>query len=74
MEDQGLSCSQNLTGADGEGRQSKHSTRRIDLAVCAIMAHSVAGTVDPGLPLYWFEGAISRRPVGTRAPATGYWR
>ena len=29
-------------------REHKHSTRRIDLAVCAIMAHSVAATVDPG--------------------------
>ena len=34
-------------------KEQQHSTRRIDLAVCAIMAHSVAATVDPGLQLYW---------------------
>jgi hypothetical protein len=38
-------------------KEHKHSTRRIDLAVCAIMAHSVAATVDPGLQLYWYEDA-----------------
>ena len=33
-------------------KETKHSTRRIDLAVCAIMAHSVAAAIDPGLQLY----------------------
>jgi hypothetical protein len=36
-------------------KEHKHSTRRIDLAVCAIMAHSVAATVDRGLQLYWYR-------------------
>jgi phage terminase large subunit-like protein len=36
-------------------KEHKHSTRRIDLAVCAIMAHSVAATVEPGLQLYWYD-------------------
>jgi hypothetical protein len=31
--------------------------RRIDLAACAIMAHSVAATADPGRQLYWYEAA-----------------
>ena len=35
-------------------KDAKHSTRRIDLAVCAIMAHSVAATAT-GLQLYYFE-------------------
>jgi phage terminase large subunit-like protein len=34
-------------------KESKHSTRRIDLAVCAIMAHSVAATVGTGGPQMW---------------------
>jgi phage terminase large subunit-like protein len=38
-------------------KEHKHSTRRIDLAVCAIMAHSVAATIDPGLQLYWYDEA-----------------
>ena len=38
-------------------KEHKHSTGRIDLAVCAIMAHSVAATIDPGLQLYWYEDA-----------------
>jgi hypothetical protein len=41
----------------------KHSAQRIDLAVCAIMAHSVAATVDPGVQLYWYEasrGSLNR--------------
>jgi phage terminase large subunit-like protein len=38
-------------------KEHKHSTRRIDLAVCAVMAHSVAATVDPGLQLWVFEDA-----------------
>jgi phage terminase large subunit-like protein len=38
-------------------KEHKHSTRRIDLAVCAIMAHSVAATVDPALQLYWYDEA-----------------
>jgi phage terminase large subunit-like protein len=38
-------------------KEHKHSTRRIDLAVCAIMAHSVAATVAPGPQLYWYEPA-----------------
>jgi hypothetical protein len=37
--------------------EHKHSARRIDLAVCAIMAHSVAATIDPGLQLYWYDQA-----------------
>ena len=28
-------------------KESKHSTRRIDLAVCAIMAHAAASTTAP---------------------------
>jgi phage terminase large subunit-like protein len=38
-------------------KEHKQSARRIDLAVCAIMAHSVAATVDPGPQLYWYEAA-----------------
>ena len=38
-------------------KEHKHSTRRIDLAVCAIMAHSVAAAVEPGPQLYWYEDA-----------------
>jgi hypothetical protein len=37
-------------------KEYKHSSRRIDLAVCAIMAHSVAATVSP-VQLYWFEAS-----------------
>ena len=37
-------------------KDTKHSTRRIDLAVCAIMAHSVAATTT-GLQLYFFDDA-----------------
>jgi hypothetical protein len=29
----------------------------IDLAVCAIMAHSVAAAIEPGPQLYWFDRA-----------------
>jgi hypothetical protein len=36
-------------------KQHKHSTRQIDLADCAVMAHSVAATLDPGLQLYWYD-------------------
>ena len=36
-------------------KEHKHSTRRIDLAVCAIMAHSVAAAADPGVQLYWYD-------------------
>ena len=35
----------------------RSSTRRIDLAVCAIMAHSIAATAEPNLQLYWYEDA-----------------
>jgi phage terminase large subunit-like protein len=38
-------------------KEHKHSARRIDLAVCAIMAHSVAATVEPGPQLYWYAGS-----------------
>jgi phage terminase large subunit-like protein len=38
-------------------KEHKHSTRRIDLAVCAIMAHSAAASIDPGLQLYWYDEA-----------------
>jgi hypothetical protein len=38
-------------------KEHTHSTRRIDLAVCAIMARSVAATVDRGLQLRVFEDA-----------------
>lgn len=38
-------------------KEHKHSTRRIDLAVCAIMAHSIAATAEPSLQLYWYEDA-----------------
>jgi len=38
-------------------KEHKHSTRRIDLAVTAIMAHSIAATVEPGLQLWVFEEA-----------------
>jgi hypothetical protein len=41
------------TAAAASIRSTKHSTRRIDVAVCAIMAHSVAATADPGVQLYW---------------------
>jgi phage terminase large subunit-like protein len=44
-------------------KEHKHSIRRIDLAVCAIMAHSVAATVSP-VQLYWFEA--SSRGVSLR--------
>jgi hypothetical protein len=33
-------------------RSKSTRPRRIDLAVCAIMAHSVAATVEP---LYWYD-------------------
>ena len=36
-------------------KEHKHSTRRIDLAVYAIMAHSVAAAADPGVQLYWYD-------------------
>jgi phage terminase large subunit-like protein len=36
-------------------KEHKHSTRRIDLAVCAIMAHSVAATVDTGPQMWVFD-------------------
>jgi hypothetical protein len=38
-------------------KEHKHSTRRIDLAVCAITAYSVAATVDAAFQLYWYEDA-----------------
>jgi hypothetical protein len=38
-------------------KEHKHSTRRIDLAVCAIVAHSVAATAEPGPQLYWYDRA-----------------
>jgi phage terminase large subunit-like protein len=38
-------------------KEHKHSTRRIDLAVCAIMAYSVAATIGPGLQRYWYDEA-----------------
>jgi hypothetical protein len=38
-------------------KEHKHSTRRIDLAVCAIMLHSVAAAVEPGPQLYWYDMA-----------------
>ena len=38
-------------------KEHKHSTRRIDLAVCAIMAHSVTGAVVPGPQLYRYDDA-----------------
>jgi phage terminase large subunit-like protein len=37
--------------------RSKHPTRRIDLAVCAIIAHSAAPTIEPGLHLYRYDQA-----------------
>ncbi len=37
-------------------KDHKHSARRIDLAVCAIMAHSVAATTT-GLQMYYFDDA-----------------
>ena len=37
----------------------KHATRRIGLALCAIMAHSVAAVVDRGLQLYWYDAQAS---------------
>jgi phage terminase large subunit-like protein len=38
-------------------KESKHSTRRIDLAVCAIMAHAAAQSVAPGPQLWVFDEA-----------------
>jgi phage terminase large subunit-like protein len=35
-------------------KETKHSTRRIDLAVCAIMAHSVATAPTPVPAMFWF--------------------
>ena len=35
-------------GGRASYKESKHSVRRIDLAVCAIMANSVAAAVEPG--------------------------
>jgi hypothetical protein len=49
-------------------KEHKHSTRRIDLAVCAIMAHSVAATVDPGLLPYWFTRSAATSPRTARHP------
>jgi phage terminase large subunit-like protein len=40
-------------------KEHKHSTRRIDLAVCAIMAHVAAA--EPGLQLYWYGDASQNR-------------
>ena len=37
-------------------KDGKHSARRIDLAVCCVMAHSVAATAT-GLQLYFFDDA-----------------
>ena len=34
-------------------KDGKHSTRRIDLAICCVMAHSIAATTT-GLQLYYF--------------------
>jgi hypothetical protein len=43
----------------------RHSIRRIDLAVCAIMAHSVAATVEPGLQRSHLERVLAGLwPVG----------
>jgi len=42
-------------------KEHKHSARRIDLAVCAIMAHSVAAAAKPGLQLYWYDAASLNR-------------
>jgi phage terminase large subunit-like protein len=38
-------------------KESKHSTRRMDLAVCAIMAHAAAITADTGPQLWVFDEA-----------------
>jgi phage terminase large subunit-like protein len=36
-------------------KEHRRSTRRIDLAVCAVMAHDVAAAVGPGTQLWVFE-------------------
>lgn len=43
-------------------KEHKHSTRRIDLAVCAITANSVATTISP-VQLYWLR---RREKAGSR--------
>jgi hypothetical protein len=35
-------------------KEHKHSSRRIDLAVCSIMSHSLAAVPEPGLQLFTF--------------------
>lgn len=39
-------------------KEHKHGARRLDVAVCAIMADSVAATVGPGVQLYWYEESV----------------
>jgi phage terminase large subunit-like protein len=36
-------------------KEQKDSTRRIDLAVAAVMAHAAASTVEPGPQLFMFD-------------------
>jgi phage terminase large subunit-like protein len=36
-------------------KEHKHSTRRIDLAVAAVMAHATATLIEPGPQLFVFE-------------------
>jgi phage terminase large subunit-like protein len=36
-------------------KEHKHSTRRIDLAVAAVMAHDIAATVTAGPQIYVFD-------------------
>ncbi len=38
-------------------KESKHSTRRIDLAVCAIMAHAAAIATETGPQVFVFDEA-----------------
>jgi hypothetical protein len=47
-------------GADGQPghriyKESKHSTRRIDLAVAAVMAYATATVIEPGPQLFVFD-------------------
>jgi phage terminase large subunit-like protein len=36
-------------------KEHKHSTRRIDLAVAAVMAHDIAATVETGPQMWVFD-------------------
>ena len=52
----GVEGAQVLCVASDQRKDGKHSARRIDLAVCCVMAHLVAATAT-GLQLYFFDDA-----------------